>query len=83
MQAALVHRRKQADGFQRHGFAAGVRPGDNERVKAIPQLKAYRDGLGLIQQRVPRAAQDDALVLKRGRAAVELIGELRFGEDQV
>ena len=74
VQAALIHRREQADGLQRHGFAAGVRPRDNERIKAVPKLKAYRDGLCLIQQRMPRAVQDDALVLKRGRAAVELIG---------
>ena len=64
------------------GFAAGVRPRDNERIKAVPKLKAYRDGLCLIQRRMPRA-QDDALVPRCGRAAVELMGELRLGKDQV
>ncbi len=83
MQAALVHRGKQADRLERHGLAAGIGSGDNEGVKAVAQLHVDGHGLGLVQQRMPRAAQQDALLLHRRRLAVELVAELGLGEDQV
>ena len=80
MQAALIHR----DGFERHRFAAGIRPCDDERIKAVSKLKAYGNGLALIKQRVPGAAQNNAMPsISTGLLAVQLIRKPRLGKDKV
>ena len=83
MQAALVHGGKQADGLDGDGLAAGVGAGDHQGVKAVPQFQADGHGLGLIQQRMPGPAQDDAPGLTGGTLAVQFIAELGLGKDQV
>ena len=83
VQAALVHGREQADRLERNGLAAGVRAGDDERVEAAAELDVDRHGLGLVEQRMARAAEDQSLALGVGLAAVELVGELGLGKDQI
>ena len=83
MQAALVHGRKQADGFEGYGLAAGVGAGYHKGVKAVAQLQVDGDGPGLVQQRVPCPAEDHGLFVKGGLLAVELVGELGLGKDQI
>ena len=83
VQAALVHRRKQTYRLYRDGLAAGVRACDDERIKSVAQLHVYRHGLALVEQRVPRMAQDYRPLVHRRLLAVELIGELGLGKYQV
>ena len=56
VQAALGHQAQQSDGFQGHGFAAGVGAGDDQGVELLTQLHGDRHRLGLIQQGVPGPA---------------------------
>ena len=83
MQAALVHGGKQADGLDGDGLAAGIGAGDHQGIKAVSQLQADGHGLGLIQQRVPGPAQDNAPGLTGGALTVQFIAELGLGKDQI
>ena len=83
METALVHRGEQADGLQGDRLAAGIGAGDDQGVEVLPQLHVDRHGLCLIQQRVPGAAQDDALPLHGRLLAVQLVGELGLGKNQI
>ena len=79
----LRHYRKQPEGLERYGLAAGVRPGDNEH----PVLAAdvYRDGSGLfaVEKRVARLFQHDLALFGDLRlVGVEIVGELRAAEDE-
>ena len=84
VQAALGHQAQQANGFQGHGFAAGVGAGDDQGVELLTQLHGDRHRLGLIQQRMPGPAQGDAAPAAHLRAAgVELIAQLRPCKDHI
>ena len=83
VQAALVHRRKQTYRLYGDGLAAGVRSCDDERIEAVSQFHVYRHSLALVEQRVPRVAQNYRPLVHRRLLAVELIGELGLGKYQV
>ncbi len=84
MQAALGHQAQQANGFQGHGFAAGVGAGDDQGVELLTQLHGDRHRLGLVQQRMPGPAQGHAAPAADLRAAgVELIAQLRPCKDHI
>ena len=83
MQTALRHRGEQADGLERNGLAAGVRAGDDERVKFAAERNVDRHGDVLRQERVARAAQLQLLIRQFRRDRVELVGKLGFGENEI
>ncbi len=67
-QAALVERGGEPERLQRHGLAARVRPADHERPQAA-ELEVDRDGGGPLEQRMPRAAEDDLAARRHERSA--------------
>ena len=84
VQAALRHQGQQAKRFQRHGLAAGVRAGDDERIKIAPQPHTDGDDGPGINQRVPRADQFHGRVLADlRRHAAGAQGILSLGEDHI
>ena len=83
VQAALVHGGQQSDGLKGYGLAAGVGTGDDQGIIGVPQLYIDGNGLGRVQQRVTRPAQQDALSFHARLLAVHLVAELGFGKDQV
>ena len=83
MQAALVHGAEQADGLQGHGFAAGIRAGDDEGVKLLPETQIDGYGLCLIQERMARLSQRQAPDGCLGGRCFHFVRELRLGEDQI
>ena len=83
VQAALRHGREQTDGLERDGLAAGVRAGDDERVKFAAERNIDRHSGVLRQQRMARAAQLQVLVRQLRRDRVELVGELCLGKNEV
>ena len=60
MQTALIHGGKEPDGFQCHGLAARVGPGDHQCIKVLSEVQIDRYRLCRIQKRMPRAMQIDA-----------------------
>ena len=83
VQAALRHRREQTDSLERDGLAAGIRAGDDERVKLAAERHVDRHGGILRQQRMARAAQRELLIRERGRDRVKLVGKLCLGKDEI
>ena len=83
VQAALRHCREQADGLERDGLAAGIRAGDDERVKFAAERHVDRHGGVLRQERMARAVQRELLIRERGRDCIELVGKLCLGKDEV
>jgi hypothetical protein len=52
VQPGLGHQRQQADRLERDGLAAGVRPGDDQRVGFLVQFDVYRHDACRIEQRM-------------------------------
>ena len=83
-QPARGHQRQQADGFQRDGFAAGVRAGNHQRVERCAQFQ--RDGHRRFrpEQRVARPVQPNPpAVVHFGDAGAHLVPQMRLGEDHI
>lgn len=82
-QTGLRHQRHQTDRFERHGFAARVRTGDDERVGVAAEFHRDRYDSVFVDERVSRVFQsDDPSVRPNHRPdAVDLKGILRLGED--
>ena len=59
VQAALRHQHDQADGFQRDGFAARVRSGDDDRARIFGQVKIYGDNGGGIEKGMTRLEETE------------------------
>ena len=83
VQAALRHGGEQANGLERDGLAAGVRAGDDERVKFAAERNIDRHGGVLRQERMARAAQLQLLIRQLRRDRVKLVGELGLGKNEV
>ena len=83
VQAALRHHGEQADRLERDGFAAGIRAGDDEGVKVAAERDVDRDDDVLGDQRMAGAPERDAALREHGGGAVEPVGQLRLGEDEV
>ena len=84
VQPALGHQTQKPDGFQRHRLAAGVGPGDDQRVEGRPQRHGDGHSLGRVQQRMPRPAQVDAALFPHLRPPrVHGVAQLRPGEDGI
>ena len=84
MQSALRHQGQQPQGLEADGLAAGVGPGDDQRVEFLPQLDGDRHRPAGIQQRMPGVAEADASIppdLRPG--GVHLVAQLSPGEDEV
>ena len=83
VQPGLVHQRQQAEGPQRDGLAAGVRPGDDQRREVATEPDV--DGYDLSRQaRMPRAQQGQLLGRGRlGADAVELSRQAGLGGPEV
>ena len=52
MKAGLSHQSEQAHRFQRHGFTAGIRACDYQKVKIVPQPDVDGNHLFFVYQRV-------------------------------
>ena len=84
VQAALGHQAQQPQGFQRHGLAAGIGAGDDQRVIRAAQRHRHRHRLGRIQQGMPCPLQVDAAPLPHQRTPrVHGIAQLCPGENGV
>ena len=82
--AAGRHQGQQAQRFQRHGLAAGIWPGDDQRIKAIPQPDIHRHHLFLVDERVPRLAElNDAVLVELRHRRLHFIGQPTLGKKQV
>ena len=83
VQAGLVHQREQPERAQRHGLAAGVRAGHDERREAVAEADVDRDDAAG-QARVPRREQLHLRALRRlGPGRAHLARELRLGRPEV
>ena len=83
VEPGLVHEREQAERPQRHGLAAGVRTGDDERRVAVAEPDVDRDHAAG-EARVAGAEQDDlGPVGGLGPDPVHLGGELGLGRPEV
>ena len=92
MQPHTRHQHQQADRFHRNGFAAGVRPGDNQHIKALAEFDLQRhDALAVFgiseffqQKRVAGRVQHQATaIVDRWRIAVKIAGKMRFGLQRI
>ena len=84
MQPGLPHQRKQPYGFQRNRLSSGIRPGDDQQRKILPQ--SHRDGHYLpgIQKGMPSVADvDPSLFVQNGTASVHGHGKLPSGKNKV
>ena len=82
--AVLRHGVEQPGGFQRHGLAAGVGAGDDQRVVLITQGNIHRYDLFLVDQRVAGFVQLKAhTVADGGHKGVLLHGKARLCQQQV
>ena len=66
-QPGLVEERGEAEGLQRHGLAARVRPADHERAQAT-EVEVDRHRRAWIEQRMARRSQPDLVGDLDGRA---------------
>ena len=84
LQARHRHEREQADGFERNGFAARVRAGNDKRGKILPEPQIAGHHLFRGDQRMPAARDADisAIVHLRLHAA-HLAGKARLGEEEI
>ena len=83
VQAALRHHGEQAHGLERDGLAAGVGAGDDERIVIFPQRNVDGHDRVLRDERMARASERHTPFGERRRGAVELVGKLCLGEDDV
>ena len=83
MQTALRHDGEQADRLERDGLAAGVRAGDDERVKVAAERNVDRNDDVFGDQRMAGAPERDAALREHRGGAVEPVGKLRLGKDEV
>src|ERR1044071_6845282 len=92
--AGLRHERQQSNGFEAHGFAAGVGPADDELAMAAIHLKRERDYLAAFcfqiafEQRMARGAQlsEGFSWFRTGELRVDAIvvdGEARLADLQL
>ena len=83
-QAAHGHQRQKARRFQRDGLAAGVRAGDDERIKITAEVQIGRHDLIFIDERVARRFDGDApLLIELRHGRLHFVGELPFCENEI
>jgi len=83
-QAAHRHQRQKADRLERDGLAAGIRPGDDERVERIAELDIHGHDLLRVDQRVARPPQHQLPpVVHGGHHRLHPVGELPLRKDHV
>ena len=84
LQAGLRHQRKQTGGLERHGLAAGVRAGDDQRGEVRAQTDVQRNDLLRIDQRMAAPTDVDApLVVDLWLAGHHLACKRRLGKREV
>ena len=85
VQAGGRHQAEQTERFKRHGLAARVRSGDDQRVVVRADRNVDRHGLVLVEQRMPRAQQAAAAraLGQHRRGGVHLKGQLGARKDKV
>ena len=82
--AAGRHQGQQTQRFECNRFTAGIRPGDDQRIKAIPQPDIHRYHLFLLDQRVPCLAElNDAVLVEVRHRRLHLVGQPALGKKQV
>ena len=80
----LMHQHEQADGFQRHGFTAGVWPGDDDDARVAVHVQADRHGGFAMQERMIGARQVQRRVRQRAwRDGIHLDGELGLADGEI
>ena len=84
VQTGLGHQAKQSQCFQNHGFTAGIRPGDNQRIVVLAQGDRGGNNLFAVNQRVPPLADFDGIILAEvGADRLHIDGKSCLGEDKV
>ena len=85
VQAGSRHQAQKPQRLERHGFAARVWAGDDQRVVVVADGDVDRHGLVLVEQRVPRAQQAAAAraLHEHRRRGVHLKRQLGAREDEV
>ena len=82
--AAGRHQRQKPQRFECNRFTAGIRPGDDQRIKAIAQPDIHRHHLILLDQRVPCLAKfNDAVLVELRHRRLHFIGQTAFGEQKI
>ena len=83
VKAALGHQNQQSQCFQRHRLAAGVRAGDHQRVKVLPQTQVVPYGGIPVQQGVSCPLKMDAPLHDFGGHTPHTKRQPRPGKDTV
>ena len=84
LKSRLHHQRKQADGLEGDGLAAGVGAGHNKRRKILADPKIARHHLIRVDQRMPPAFNvDKAVVVDFGLHGAHLPRQRALGKDKV